>query len=61
MTIITTTPAAIRVGDTFAPYEGARIVASVKRDMNDLCAYLLTFTDGTWFHAHERQAYTIAR
>ena len=60
-TVISVTPAAMRPGDTFAPFEGARVISSIARDMADLCAYVLTFEDGSHFHAHQRQAYTIGR
>lgn len=40
---------------------GNRTVASVERDMGNLGAALIRFTDGTWFHAGVRDAHAICR
>jgi hypothetical protein len=40
---------------------GGRIVASVERDMSNLGAALIRFTDGTWLHAGTRDAWTVER
>lgn len=45
-------------GDKLIPMSG-RIVASVERDMGNLGACLIRFTDGTWLHAGDRDAHAI--
>ena len=38
-----------------------RTVSSVERDMDNLGAALIRFTDGTWFHAGVRDAHAVTR
>lgn len=40
---------------------GNRVVSSVERNMNNLGAALIRFTDGTWFHAGIHDAHMISR
>ena len=40
---------------------GNRTVSSVERDMDNLGAALIRFTDGTWFHAGIRDAHMVYR
>ena len=40
---------------------GNRTVSSVERDMGNLGAVLIRFTDGTWFHTGTRDAHMINR
>lgn len=40
---------------------GNRVVTEVERNMSNLGAALIRFTDGTWFHAGIRDAHTISR
>ncbi len=40
---------------------GGRVVASVERDMSNLGAALIRFTDGTWLHAGTRDAWAVER
>ena len=51
---------ALIAGDSLLA-NGSRIVASVERDMGNLGAALIRFTDGTWFHAGVRDAHMIYR
>lgn len=51
---------ALAAGDAVIPH-GGRVVASVDRDMNNLGACLIRFTDGTWFHAGDRDAHAVNR
>lgn len=51
---------ALAAGDTVIA-NGNRTVASVERDMGNLDAALIRFTDGTWFHAGVRDAHMIDR
>ena len=56
----TVSPSRLIAGDVILS-NGNRVVASVQRDMNNLSAYLIRFTDGDRFHAYEFSAYPIAR
>ena len=40
---------------------GNRTVSSVERDMGNLGAALIRFTDGTWFHSGTRDAHAVYR
>ena len=51
---------ALTGGDTLIA-NGNRTVASVERDLNNLNAALIYFTDGTWFHAGVHDAHAITR
>ena len=40
---------------------GGREVSSVERQMDNLGAALIYFTDGSWFHAGIRDAHAVSR
>lgn len=51
---------ALQGGDAIIPM-GGRIVDSVSRDMDNLGAALIRFTDGSWLHVGIRDAHAITR
>lgn len=51
---------ALAAGDKLIPM-GGRTVATVERDMGNLGAALIRFTDGTWLHAGTRDAWAVGR
>ena len=51
---------ALIAGDTLIA-NGNRTVASVERDMDNLGAALIYFTDGTWFHCGTYDAHMVIR
>lgn len=51
---------ALTSGDKLVPM-GGRVVASVERDMSNLGAALIRFTNGTWLHAGTRDAWAVER
>lgn len=43
------------------PNLGGRVVKSVERDLANLGATLITFTDGSWFHSGTFDAHYVTR
>ncbi len=60
MSAYTVSTIALVAGDVLTA-NGGRTVASVERDMDNLGAALIRFTDGTWFHAGVYDAHAINR
>jgi hypothetical protein len=56
----TVSTAALCAGDAVLGMGGA-VVASVERDMSNLGAALIRFTDGAWWHVGMRDAHMIHR
>lgn len=50
----------LRAGDVI-PGNGRRVVASVERNIENLGATLIRFTDGTWFHAGTFDCFWVER
>lgn len=57
---MTVTTQALIAGDVLLQ-NGNKVVESTKRDMQNLGATIIRFTDGSWFHAGTFDAHAIAR